>query len=345
VSRSRAPEIADIRIAAGRLADGTPYFGQLGELAYDRDADLVQCHLCGRWLRTVGGTHIRAHGWTLESYRAAFELRKNVPTCAPGVSRKLRIHAKRRLGEEGFASPPAGSAGSIRSTPPWRSLAHVRPELAAELHPERNDRLEAAELAVGSKRKLWWLCASCGWEWRATVGNRALRGSGCPRCARKRRAEERARVDPERSLAVIRPDLYRQLDRERNRGIDVQMLAVYSTRRVWWRCPRCGHEWQATPANRARGTGCPACWSERRGALARMVPYRRSLAALHPELAAELDPERNPGVDPARLGARSAQRLWWRCASCAHTWRARVADRSAGTGCPACYRARVRHRS
>jgi rubrerythrin len=339
VPRTRTGEDGQVGAPAGRLADGTPYFGRLGEMAYDHEADLAQCHLCGRWLRSVGGTHTRVHGWTLASYRAAFELRENVPTCAPGVSRKLRGHAKRRLGERGFASP-SGAGGSLRSTPGWRSLARVRPALAGELHSARNGQLKPADMAVGSKRKVWWLCASCGFEWQATVGNRALRGSGCPRCAAQHRAERRARVGPERSLAVLRPDLYSELARQRNDGVELKSLAVHASRRVWWHCPRCSHEWEATPANRARGTGCPVCWSNRRGASARVVRHERALAVVKPGLAAELVPELNPGVDARRIGAGSDQRLWWRCGTCAHVWRARVADRSAGTGCPICHRKR-----
>jgi hypothetical protein len=49
-----------------RLEDGTPYFGGLGELAYDPDEDRVQCHLCGEWFRFVGGSHLRR---TSERYR------------------------------------------------------------------------------------------------------------------------------------------------------------------------------------------------------------------------------------------------------------------------------------
>jgi hypothetical protein len=41
----------------------------------------------------------------------------------------------------------------------------------------------------------------------------------------------------------------------------------------------------------------------------------RSLAVNHPELAAELDPHRNPGSDPTRLGTRSSLKLWWQCAN------------------------------
>lgn len=36
-----------------RLEDGTPYVGELGELAYDPDEDKVQCHLCGGWYRVI----------------------------------------------------------------------------------------------------------------------------------------------------------------------------------------------------------------------------------------------------------------------------------------------------
>jgi hypothetical protein len=69
--------------ALGRLADGTPYFAPLGELAYDADEDRVQCHLCGDWLRIIGGAHlIKRHGWTLSQYRAAFALLRGEPTCA-----------------------------------------------------------------------------------------------------------------------------------------------------------------------------------------------------------------------------------------------------------------------
>jgi hypothetical protein len=36
----------DIAVAH-RLADGTEYFGQLDQVAYDEAEDKVQCHLCG----------------------------------------------------------------------------------------------------------------------------------------------------------------------------------------------------------------------------------------------------------------------------------------------------------
>ncbi|MGA2926745.1 MAG: zinc-ribbon domain-containing protein [Solirubrobacteraceae bacterium] len=65
-----------------------------------------------------------------------------------------------------------------------------------------------------------------------------------------------------------------------------------------------------------------------------------SLAALHPELLAELAPARNPGIDPTELGARSGQTLWWRCTTCGHEWQTKVYQRTDGSGCPACRKVR-----
>lgn len=49
------------------LPDGTPCVGEIGVLATDDAADRVQCHLCGRWLRALAGSHLSTrHGWTAE---------------------------------------------------------------------------------------------------------------------------------------------------------------------------------------------------------------------------------------------------------------------------------------
>ena len=142
-------------------------------------------------MKAVGGTHLRWHGWTIDAYREAFHLRQEIPTFAPGLSAKLRRAAKPRVGHDGFGAPPPAPGATRTSSPAWRSLAHVRPELLSELHPERNGDLDAYRRAAGSHRRLWWRCSVCGHEWAAAVDNRAVRGSGCPRCATIRRAAAR----------------------------------------------------------------------------------------------------------------------------------------------------------
>jgi hypothetical protein len=62
------------RPAAGALADGTPCHAPVGEIV--AEGDLVVCHLCGRWFRSVTA-HLRAHGWTKDGYCAAFGLERS----------------------------------------------------------------------------------------------------------------------------------------------------------------------------------------------------------------------------------------------------------------------------
>lgn len=63
----------------GQLGDGAPYYAPVGEMRYD--GDHVQCHLCGRWLKMVGGSHlVNAHGITLEEYREMFRLYESAST-------------------------------------------------------------------------------------------------------------------------------------------------------------------------------------------------------------------------------------------------------------------------
>ena len=293
-------------------------------------------------MRMLGGTHLRVgHGWTLEQYREAFHLPAHTPTCSHELSDGYRKHAVERLVVvDDFGRPPQPRpVPRIVRSPRWRSLADLHPELVAELSP-RNEDFDPTRVAAGSRQRPWWRCGKCGHEWQATVANRTVRGSGCPKCGVRSRAELRSRVEPERSLLVTRPDLAAELDPDRNGGVDLLTLATASSRRMWWRCGECGHSWEATVASRtAGGTGCPACWDRRRGAAFSIVPEERSLARRAPEVASELHPTRNPpDLNPLTLGAQSSLRVWWLCGTCGHEWQARVADRASATGCPVCAR-------
>ena len=186
-----------------------------------------------------------------------------------------------------------------------------------------------------------------GHEWQAGVNNRA-NGSACPACAavdQASRLRVLARVQRcvagERSLAANPPGLLVELDPSRNRDLDPAAVGAASKRKVWWRCAECAHVWQATVSSRAlRGTGCPACFCERRArrlaelnrVLAQLnarVSAERSLAVKHPELIAELHGTRNGELDPYTIGAGSHRRLWWQCPR-GHEWQTTINTRSRG---------------
>ncbi len=191
----------------------------------------------------------------------------------------------------------------------YNDLATVRPDLAEQLV----DKALATELNLGSNKKVQWRCgADHTWT---TSPNKRTTGRGCPYCAGKRPALG------ETDLATVRPDLTADL-------VDLAFgtaLTVNSNKKVWWRCSR-GHQWEATVANRVNASsGCPYCAGKR------AILGETDLATLRPDVAGQL-------VDPAlgsQLTVSSGRRVEWRC-DLGHVYTSRVADKSAGAGCPFC---------
>ena len=108
------------------------------------------------------------------------------------------------------------------------------------------------------------------------------------------------------------------------------VLSSWSNQKVLWRCDA-GHEWWATPANRAHNhSGCPYCSGKK------VLQGFNDLMTTHPDIAAQL-------VDSelaTQLSAGSNRRVWWRCEQ-GHQWQTTVLDRCKGRGCPYCANKRV----
>ncbi len=328
---TRPADIAD----HGVLADGTVYYGKLGEVAYDPVEDRVQCHLCGQWLRWTGGSHIiRRHGWTIDAYRDAFRLAVRDSTMSAGA------RATHRAGTIGRAERGEVKLGPMASAWQFRPFGDLRPELAAEWHPTRNGDLTATTLGPGANERPWWRCSACGHEWQATVRDRFYGPHGCTACA-NRASARRATGPRARTLAEQRPDLAAQLHPIRNGDLTATALGPGSRCRVWWRCCTCGHEWQATPHNRRKSAGgCPACTAANHAARAAagLSQPTRSLAELRPDLAAEWHPTRNGDLTLAALPASSHRQVWWLCPTCGREWQSspNARGRARYPGCKSC---------
>jgi hypothetical protein len=159
-----------------------------------------------------------------------------------------------------------------------------------------------------------------------------------PLLDRAARVQARARgLARWRSLAVKHPELLAELH-PCNGNLDGHSIAAGSNRKLWWRCGH-GHEWLARVADRTAGGACPVCTNQNRGralgARNQRVSADRSLAVKRPDLFEQLHPTRNGAADLATLGAGSGRKMWWSCRE-GHEWQATVANRSGGTGCPAC---------
>jgi len=135
------------------------------------------------------------------------------------------------------------------------NLAVLNPELAAQWHPDRNGELTPEQVTPrSSAARVWWRCPK-GHDWQAPVRNRAY-GKGCPYCSGRLPTADN-------NLAVLNPELAAQWHPDRNGELTPEQVTPAAPRRVWWHCPRCGHDWHSKILNRAHGTGCPACATDR----------------------------------------------------------------------------------
>ena len=46
---------------------------------------------------------------------------------------------------------------------------------------------------------------------------------------------------------------------DKNGNMDPTDYMSNSRAKAWWKCRKCGHEWQAAIGSRTRGRGCPRC--------------------------------------------------------------------------------------
>ena len=55
--------------------------------------------------------------------------------------------------------------------------------------------------------------------------------------------------------------LLKEWDYELNKDLDIKTILTGSNKKVWWHCPKCNGQWQATVYDRTRkdSTGCPYC--------------------------------------------------------------------------------------
>ena len=157
------------------------------------------------------------------------------------------------------------------------------------------------------------------------------RSSGCPECSKMKRGKSftRSKVRERGSLAEVNPELAKEWHPTKNGDLRPEDITEGRFKPVWWLCPKCGYEWQASPNNRKKGVGCPCCSGR--------VPMSgvNDLATVVPELLKEWDYEKNK-VGPENFLPKSGKIVWWKCQTCGHEWKTVISNRSNGHGCPKC---------
>lgn len=202
----------------------------------------------------------------------------------------------------------------------FNDLETVHPNLAREWIVEKNEGIKP-NAVVGGKKIAWWKCPR-GHEYQAGIDSRK-RGSGCPVCAGKKVLEGY------NDLSTTNPTLAAEWNFEKNEGLLPTQVSQYSNKKVWWKCSKLGHEWDAVIGSRTNGNGCPYCANQK------VMAGYNDLQTLYPEVAKQWNYTRNDELLPSAVISGSQKAVWWKC-ELGHEWRASVSNRVRGSGCPVC---------
>jgi hypothetical protein len=118
---------------------------------------------------------------------------------------------------------------------------------------------DPATLRATSTARVFWRCHHDeDHVWAARITDRATYLNRCPFCMGNR-------VHPKDSLATDSPHLAREWDQEKNGQLRAHEVTPGSGRKVWWKCEKAGHEWQAYIYARAKAlNNCKACHDAKR---------------------------------------------------------------------------------
>lgn len=133
------------------------------------------------------------------------------------------------------------------------NIALLYPQIAAEWAYDLNGDITPDKVFTKASKKYWWRCKKCGCVWNTYVYNRTA-GHGCPKCGQEHRRQTVLQKSKERrnrrSIADGNSDIFAEWAEDLNEGLSPTEVDIYSHRRVWWRCSRCGKTWQESARSR-----------------------------------------------------------------------------------------------
>jgi hypothetical protein len=236
-----------------------------------------------------------------------------------------------------------------------KSIAVLYPERVAELWDyEKNGELKPEDVPAGTVLQyVWFKCPVDGHSWKKkpndiTTSWSRSGTSGCPMCAGRKKKPEK-----QPSLIEAYPELVSQYwDYAKNSELDLDLakLSLGSNRKVWFKCPHDGNEWQASIVSTINqqwskgNAGCQVCNgtnNRKRGEWKRGKP----IAVEFPDEVAKYwfyEANNELGLDPMKLTIGSSQEAFFKCPIDGHEWVATVTAiaktswKNGNSGCPAC---------
>lgn len=210
----------------------------------------------------------------------------------------------------------------------YNDISTTHPELVLDWDYEKNE-LKPNQVTDITNKKVFWKCHKCGNKWSTLIKSRAVKGTGCPKCAAKQRGESRHINELKRRGHFNDKKLLLDWDWEENKPNTPADYTPSSNSYVKWKCHVCGYKWSAKISNRVNGRGCPCCSNKV------VVKGINDLATKKPELAKEWHPTKNGNLKPDMVTPGMGKKVYWLCPK-GHQYEATILHRSSGTNCPIC---------
>ena len=201
------------------------------------------------------------------------------------------------------------------------------PEILEEWDYELNT-FRPDEVSAGSEKRVHWICKK-GHRWEARAADRTSKHRGCPYCANKRI------LKGYNDLATTHPHLVEDWDFDSN-DVSPYEISYGSTKKVLWKCKKCGEQYEAAICDRVHGNGCPYCSGKR------VKKGFNDLESKYPEIAKEWDYEKNGNYLPSDFTAHSTKSVWWKCPK-NHSYQMVIGNRTGSKqlNCPICSGKRI----
>ena len=196
----------------------------------------------------------------------------------------------------------------------FNDFASCYKDLLKEWNYKKN-RIKPDEIIKTSPIKVWWKCSVCDYEWETSIYVRS-KGHGCPNCATIATGESNAKIkDDSKSLINVFPDVVNVWNYEKNFPLKPEQFMSASNKRVWWKCSKCGYEWETTICSKSHHTMCGRCkrlYDIKHGNRVYVKSGVNDIATKMPELLMEWDFDKNI-INPNSIAFSSATKVWWKC--------------------------------
>ena len=127
---------------------------------------------------------------------------------------------------------------------------------------DKNRNISPSKTYFSSRRLAWWICEECGKSYSMSICARIKAKTNCCFDCKHKHIGNMNRlksVKSNKSLFIMRRDLVKEWNYEKNYPLTPKEVSCGSGLLIWWKCQKCGNEWQAKVFNRVYGTGCPKC--------------------------------------------------------------------------------------